>query len=451
MVTLMLALASAWLSGVATAPNVPLAPTADQIAGARAEGDALLRNAHAEALFVNETGSGAKPTAAILLRHRASGFLCMFDPGKPQNQVSVFRSLTVGADVGCTTRGPTATQNLYIFRAPEKSLSALLDDAEREVKVGDPGAEVVTPPPRDPLAGLPAFVKVPDHVSASLSSAKGGYRIVIGKLGDWAVETRFNGGPLVAASPALDPIWLMTVAEGQRHGPVSETAQAAPATPEALHAQGDDLVARSHAPDIFENVTSEKVISVRHKPSGFVCTFDPDQSENAVQLYSAARPRGEDIGCTSRTAGMVVSYFVTKFPVAVTPQQAAQAYMREIKQMHPDVADAKGPFLQLNITTKPGDPPPVSHVTAHLTYVDHGEVAYSRLCVAVVNGWVIEQRITAPLAQQQAADLLGELAMLSATKTMSEQPAMSGVPQSGGAPTGAKSTAPPAPAPKPGA
>ncbi len=375
----------------------------------------------------------------------------MFDPGKPQNQVSVFRSLKVGADVGCTTRGPMAIQSLYIFRAPEKSLSALLDDAEREVKAGDPGAQILTPPPRDPLLGLPAFMKVPEHVSASLSSATGGYRIVLGKFGDWAVETRFNGSPLVAASWALDPIWLMTVAEGQRHGPVSEIAQTAPATPEALHAQGDDLVARSHAPDLFENVTADKVISVRHKPSGFVCTFDPDQSENTIQVYIGTRPRGEDIGCTSRNAGMVVSYFVTKFPVALTPQQATQVYMLEIKRMHPDAADAKGPFLQLNITPKPGDPPPVNHVTAHLTYVDHGEVAYSRLCVAVLNGWVIEQRITAPIAQQQVADLLGELAMVNATKTMSAQQGARGLAQSDRAVTRARATARRAPAPGPAA
>ncbi len=117
MVKLSLAVASVLLLVAATTARAQ-PPTADQIAAARAEGDALLRTAHAEALFVNETGAGAKPTAAILLRHRASGFLCMFDPGKPENQVSVFRSLTVGADVGCTTRGPTALQSLFIFRAP---------------------------------------------------------------------------------------------------------------------------------------------------------------------------------------------------------------------------------------------------------------------------------------------------------------------------------------------
>jgi len=444
------ALASALLSVSSATSGAPVAPAADQIAAARLEGDTLLHSAHAEALFVNETGSGAKPTAAILLRHRASGFLCLFDPGKPQNQVSVFRSLTVGADVGCTTQGPTAIQNLYIFRAPEKSLSALLDDAEHEVKVGDPSAQVLAPR-SDPLQGLPAFVKVPDHVSSSLSSAAHGYRIVLGKFGDWAVETRFSGGPLVAASWALDPIWLMTMTEGQRHGPVSELAQAAPATPEALHAQGDDLVARSHAPDLFENATTDKVIRVRHKPSGFVCTFDPDQSENAIQVYVGARPRGEDVGCTSREGGMVVSYFVTKFPVAVTRAQAAEVYMLDIKRMHPDVASAKGPFLQLNMTPKPGDPPPVDHVTAHLTYVDHGEVAYSRLCVAVVNGWVIEQRITAPIAQQQTADLLGDLSMLSATKTMSAKQGARGLAQSDRALTRARATAPPAPAQGPAA
>ena len=344
----------------------------------------------------------------------------MFDPGKPENRVSVFRSLMPGSDVGCTTRGLTALQTLYLFRAPEKTTADLMADAEREVRGGDPLVQVQAPLSPDPL-DLPGFMQVPEHISASLQSPRQGYRIVIGKAGDWAVETRFQGAPTVSESRVLDPLWLVTIAEGQRHGPsIQPAAQAAVFTREALHAQGDELVARSRAPDVFENVTTQKLISVRHKPSGFVCTFDPRQSENALQVLGPL-PRGDDVGCITRAGGMVVSYFVTRFPVAVTPQQAIQVYLREVKQMHPDVAQAKGPFLNANTQSKPGEPPPVQRLTAHLTYVDHGDTAYSRLCVAVVNGWVIEQRITAPLAQQKVADLLGEVGMIDATSKMSRE------------------------------
>ena len=341
--------------------------------------------------------------------------------------MTVYRSLTPGDDVGCRRRDPTGVQDVYIFHAPEKSAAQLLADAEREVTAGDPTA-VMSPGVADTLSALPGSLTVPEHVSAGLTSATHGYRILLGKLGDWAVETRFVGGPAVAASPALDTVWLATVVEGRRHGPspadpASAPTTASPASPEVLRAQADQLMVRSTAPDLFENLTTEKIISIRHRPSGFVCSFESAQAENILQVF-AASVRGTDIGCTTRLGPAVASFFVTRFPSGTpTPQQAMTVYLADVRKMHPDMAQAKGPFLSASAKAKPGDPAPVPRLTAHLTYADHGEAAYSRVSVSVVKGWVIEQRITAPLAQQQVADLIGEVTMMAAVDKMNREQA----------------------------
>ncbi len=404
----------------APAPTAP--PVSDQIAAARQEGETLLRDAHARGLFVNETGDPSGPAEEIRLRHRASGYLCTFKPGDLSNRITVFRSLTPGYDVGCERRGPAAVESLYIFHAPEKTAEQLLGDAEVEVRAGDAGAHDFRQF-SDPLA-LGGPVGAPPHVSASLMSPSRGYRIVLGKLGDWAVETRFTGDPMVAESRVLDPLWLLTVTEGQRHGPVAGAATpeaAAPVSREALQSEALILIARSNSPDLFESTTDDKVIKIRHRPSGFTCSFDPGKSENNLQVFGGTR-RGDDIGCSSRIGPMVVSYFVTRFPnVVPTPEQAMQLYMRDIRRMHPDVAAAKGPFVNANITPKPGEPPPPARLVAHLAYVDHGEAAYSRVCVSVVNGWVVEQRITTAMSQAQVADFVGEIGMIAATSKMARE------------------------------
>jgi hypothetical protein len=424
MIRLLGAMAGVWLTTVTSQvppPNPQLTTAA--VEAARAEGDAMFRKVHAEALFSNETH--ANTMGLIQLRHRPSGFLCTFHTGAPQNRIVVFRSLTVGNDVGCITAEGAWQQTLFLFRTPEKSNAELLADAEREVRTDDPAVQPHTPlRPALELPHMSGFTP-PEHLASSQASATHGFYNVLGKIGDWAVEYRFNGAPDVAdLGPVLGAAWTATVAERWKYLATGGTLQAASAAPPASAAASDPkaeataLIAASNGADLFENVTRGKVVALLHRPSGFVCNFDPGQAENRVQIFANA-VRGADVGCTTREADAVVSYFITKLPGALSLDQLMRICLADIKRTHPDVAPFEGPTV--NLTMKPGSAPPVEHLTGRVIYLDHGEKAYSRVSVAIVRGWMVEQRVTVPIDKQTVADLVGELGMQSVLKQMTAE------------------------------
>ncbi len=94
-------------------------PTAEQIAAARAEADAIIRKANAADLFDNITDSNI-PT----LRHKASGLVCGFEPGAKVNHVTVYEgtsdALPRGDDVSCETRMADFDQSIYVTRWRER-------------------------------------------------------------------------------------------------------------------------------------------------------------------------------------------------------------------------------------------------------------------------------------------------------------------------------------------
>lgn len=79
------------------------------------------------------------------------------------------------------------------------------------------------------------------------------------------------------------------------------------ASPDELakaRALADRVVADAHAADVFENATQGKVVEVRHRASGLVCSFDPDDGGASVHIYeSAGLPRGDDISCSHHVVG----------------------------------------------------------------------------------------------------------------------------------------------------
>ena len=415
--------------GLAGAPALAQAPVGpppikpEDIAAAKAEGDALLKAAKAEDLFDNETGrDGGR---AIVLRHTASGYRCVFNPGKAVNKVEVFKSLRRGDDVGCTSQTFSDVRTLYLFKVPESTEPALLESAAREVKARYPSARLYTP--KDDRPARPSPPDAPKPLTASYMSDDGSDRIVLGKIGDWAVQYLFSGGKEVAdLGPILDPFWTTTVLEGQRwrasasRDAALPTSQATAAgkpqpksTPEAARAEAAGLIARAAAGAVFEDVTKDTLPSLRHKPSGFICTFEPGQPDNALTIFPGKTP-GDDVACTTRSNNALNVMYVTKFAVALSVDDALRVYLTEIKRAHPDVEGAKGTFGDMS-TNRPGSP---QRRTARLTYAMNGEKAFSRVSVAVINGWVIEQRITAPLADAMGADLLGEILMMGAVERM---------------------------------
>jgi hypothetical protein len=55
-----------------------------------------------------------------------------------------------------------------------------------------------------------------------------------------------------------------------------------------------------------------------------------------------------------------------------------------------------------------------------MTYTQNGERVFSRLSVALVRGWAVEQRITAAINDALVADLMGEVSMAAELSEMTK-------------------------------
>ncbi len=80
--------------------------------------------------------------------------------------------------------------------------------------------------------------------------------------------------------------------------------------------------------------------------------------------------------------------------------------MAEIRSVSPDAAPYDGAF----VTT--GEPEAKNRKTARLILSCKAGKCFSRLSVAVINGWTIEQRVTGPIDQATFGDLLAETSLV---------------------------------------
>jgi hypothetical protein len=187
----LLALAPA-LAAPAAAPPSPaaVAPAAPDLSALRSEAEALIRAAHAEAHFTNDTRRGY-PAA----RHNGSGMRCVFEIGDPGNAI-----VATGAAGGmaCVSRPVGFLQTLEAVRlAPgdtldsvfASSVSALTTD-EPEARLHAPGGVVVRLAP-----GVGGRRAAEPRTAGYLVQRPGQQvysRISVAVVGDWIIRQRFE-------------------------------------------------------------------------------------------------------------------------------------------------------------------------------------------------------------------------------------------------------------------
>ena len=189
-------------------------------------------------------------------------------------------------------------------------------------------------------------------------------------------------------------------------------AAAAPATPEAIakaHTFADGKIKAAQADDLFEVVDYKGIPTVRHLRSGLRCHFLGDA--DAINIVPSKLPRGDDVGCSMHVNGFTLSFYATRFPQAMSEDAAMATYVREVTQVHPDakLLDSADHGVQL--------PPDLAARfpeirTQRYEINFNGTPSYSRLSVAVVNGWVLEERLTGPLDQADEGDKIGSTDMI---------------------------------------
>jgi hypothetical protein len=178
---------------------------------ARQEGDRLIATARAPDLFLNETRDGA-----ILIRHKASNFQCLFSPGA-ENALLVPSDAPRGDDIGCD--GPTTGlfQTTYFIKrvGPSDTLDSAMKTAVDEVKGRWPDAMTIRvgkDPNQEVLSKL--AVNAPPSKTQWFLARNGESwaftRISVARVGDWMIIMR-AAGPVEsqdAAESLSEMLWI---------------------------------------------------------------------------------------------------------------------------------------------------------------------------------------------------------------------------------------------------
>ena len=191
-------------------------------------------------------------------------------------------------------------------------------------------------------------------------------------------------------------------------GAAETSASTAPSG--GARAKAEALIAQVSGADLFENVTRGERAQVRHRRSGLVCTFPEDAPGQHLNIYPQPLPRGEDVGCQLSTGEHFHTLIATRFPTgAPTLDQALEGSVGLIRRQYPTLREFEGPSADVTMS-RPDLRPAPPHRSASFVVPLNGRDHYTRVSVAMVNGWVFKQRYTAPLAAAVEADLLAGLA-----------------------------------------
>lgn len=193
-------------------------------------------------------------------------------------------------------------------------------------------------------------------------------------------------------------------------------AAAAPQAQTAASAFADRVIETAQASDVFENVTSDAVPRVRHKASGMPCFFLGSHPESSVTVFPGSA-RGADVACGSFPSGLVLTMYAVKPPKPLTLREALAMYIAEVRTAHPDAKPPEEKALPaLSGTRAEGL---TDWLIARFQFSTPTGPVYSRLAVAIVDGWVVEQRLTTNPGQDWiAADRIGEGAMVGTLQEM---------------------------------
>lgn len=177
--------------------------------------------------------------------------------------------------------------------------------------------------------------------------------------------------------------------------------------------EADSILQVENATDLFDNVTDGEVPQVRHRASGLICTFTSASPQNHILIY-ASGPRGDDVSCGTEEQGFSITTYATRHDGATSVQALVDDAVEAIRGRFPDARPYEGEGVSLSMTPSEGGRAPPERLTARLQIDVGGRPSLTRVSIAIVDGWVIKQRLTGPLDQASLGDLTAELFMTTA-------------------------------------
>ncbi|MBS0384203.1 MAG: hypothetical protein JSS00_02510 [Proteobacteria bacterium] len=164
------------------------------------------------------------------------------------------------------------------------------------------------------------------------------------------------------------------------------------------------IIEQAHASDLFTATVDADRVAIRNNRSRLACHFRPGETVH-IQIYSerdGGPTRGDDVSCGVNIAGAAATFYATRYPQAISVDDALAESVYEITQVSPQAREYN--------SVAPRDPlEPIESRTQSFiiaNFMRQSGGFYSRTSVAVVDGWVYLMRFTGPQggATEQAAE-----------------------------------------------
>lgn len=188
-----------------------------------------------------------------------------------------------------------------------------------------------------------------------------------------------------------------------------------PWTDGAVRAEAEDLIQQADAGALFVSEPQGSLVGARHTASGLLCTFSPGERANRIVVYEQSRPRsarGDEVGCNSKLNGVFQSLRATRFAGRDDLDSAFRDAVDTVMRATPFAQPYQGDHAHDAEVDLDGRPLPLApHRTGRFVVELDGRKLYTRVSVAVVDGWGIKQWVTGPLEEAVAIDVEAESMM----------------------------------------
>lgn len=173
-----------------------------------------------------------------------------------------------------------------------------------------------------------------------------------------------------------------------------EAGPEAPATAEQILAAKDhanQVIAAAEAGAFFENITTDGMPTVRHRPSGMICTFTAGDRRDGIRFYPAQAggpAYGDDVSCGTWIANIFLSTFATRYPGRPTREEVFGAAMADVPRNTPGARLIEDPLSAA--TSGEGRQPLVGGYRMRL----QGRDVHSYVLVEQIGEWSFKARAT---------------------------------------------------------
>jgi len=162
---------------------------------------------------------------------------------------------------------------------------------------------------------------------------------------------------------------------------------------------GTGLVTEAQAQDVFEVVSNGPDVRVRHDASGLICAFD-GEADSALRVFPTLA-RGDDVACLSADEHAAKTIYATRSGRRAGLDAQMDSAVAMIRHTAPNAVVYEPSGAQA--VSAQGRSAPQAR-TARFTYTDaEGQAVYTRVSIAVFEGWVFKLRFTAAADDADAA------------------------------------------------